>query len=97
MIGEEKDPGFIPDRLKAEPVSPLGPEPIEVPPAPEAVAALKSGWRTTEFWMALGMKILGAWLISKGKDELGVVLITAGGGGYIAGRSVAKRQPRLVG
>jgi hypothetical protein len=69
----------------------------EIPASPEAAAELKSGWKTTEFWIAVAMKLLGAWLISKGKDELGVMLITISGGGYMGSRTLAKRQPRLVG
>jgi hypothetical protein len=56
-----------------------------------AMAALKSGWRSTEFWIALGLKLLGAWLIAKGKDELGMVLVLAGGGGYMLQRGQLKK------
>lgn len=57
-----------------------------------AQAALRGGWRTTEFWIALALKLLGAWLISKGKDELGAVLIVTGGGGYLASRGYVKGE-----
>lgn len=62
----------------------------------ERVAALKAGWRTTEFWIALGMKLIGVYLISKGQDELGSAIVLAGGGGYMLGRTSVKKAARVV-
>jgi hypothetical protein len=66
---------------------------------PNNLLAVKDGWKTTEFWLSLAMKCLGAWLISKDKDELGTMLILAAGGSYALSRTLVKknRVPRLVG
>lgn len=58
---------------------------------------LKAGWKSTEFWIAVAMFLAGLYLMSKGKDELGMGLITISGVGYKASRTLVKRAPRLVG
>lgn len=58
----------------------------------------RPGIRTSEFWIAVAMNLLGAWLIAKGKDELGAMLIAIGGGGYTGARAYVKSkvEPRRV-
>lgn len=54
------------------------------------------GYKSTEFWLGLAMTLIGAWLISKDKDEIGAVLVAAGGLGYTGARALVKKAPRLV-
>lgn len=52
----------------------------------------KPGIKTTEFWLALAMMVVGAWLISKGKDEVGGVLTLAAGSVYTGFRGLVKSK-----
>ena len=63
--------------------------------ADATILKAKDGWRTTEFWIALVMTAIGAWLIAKGKEEIGGVLVAMAGSGYTAGRTVVKRAVRV--
>lgn len=55
----------------------------------------KNGWKTTEFWIALVMLALGTWLIEKGQDTLGAVIVAMSGTGYQASRTLVKRAVRV--
>lgn len=50
----------------------------------------KPGFKTTEFWIALGMLLAGAYLLGKEQFELGSALIGASGLSYSGGRSYVK-------
>lgn len=64
---------------------------------PNHLLTVKAGWKTTEFWIGLLMTLIGAWLIEKGKDELGAVLVAVGGLGYQGSRALVKKAPpRLI-
>lgn len=52
--------------------------------------ATKAGYRTTEFWISLGIGLLGAWLIMRGHEEIGAMLLAASGTGYSVSRGLAK-------
>lgn len=56
----------------------------------------RPGIRTTEFWVMVGMTLLGAWLIERGQDTLGAYLIMIAGGGYTATRGLLKHREMLT-
>lgn len=52
----------------------------------------RPGIKTTEFWLGAGMMMLAAWLISKGKDELGAALAGIAGTVYTGFRGLVKSK-----
>lgn len=72
------------------------PQPVSLEPTGDPTTTLKDGFRTSEFWVAVAMFLVGLFLMSKGKDELGMGLITISGLGYKASRTLVKREPRKV-
>lgn len=52
----------------------------------------KAGWKSTEFWIAVGMFLVGCWLIEKDHVELGTGLITLSGFSYTGSRHMIKTQ-----
>ena len=73
-------------------------EPVKLPvvKAKKAAKPLKSGLKTTEFWVALLLCGVGVWLITRGHDEIGGLLIAASGLGYKVSRGMAKKGAALV-
>ena len=57
----------------------------------------RAGVKTSEFWLALAMMLVGAWLISKGKDEVGGVLCMAAGTVYTGFRGLVKSRLAAAG
>lgn len=53
--------------------------------------ALKSGWRSTEFWITLLLMSGGFALLYKGREELGAILLGLAGVPYPAWRSFLKK------
>jgi hypothetical protein len=70
---------------------------------PNNLITLKSGWKTTEFWIALVMLLIGVGLIAKGEgpptndllQALGTALVSTSGLGYTAARTALKRPARV--
>jgi hypothetical protein len=52
----------------------------------------KPGWKSTEFWIAVGMQCAGAFLLGKGQYELGTALMGASGLGYKVARTIQKNN-----
>lgn len=52
--------------------------------------APRPGFKTTEFWISLGMFLAGCFLLGKDQFELGSGLIAASGMGYQANRAYVK-------
>lgn len=52
---------------------------------------LKSGVKTSEFWVTMLLMIGGVVLIALGKDSLGAALMGASGTGYTLSRGHAKK------
>lgn len=61
------------------------------PPAPTP------GVRTSEFWIAVGMLLIGTYLTTRpGLEAIGAALIAVSGLGYNASRTLVKREPRRI-
>lgn len=58
-------------------------------------SGLKSGFKTSEFWIALLMNIGGFALVILGHENVGGVVMAAGGGGYQVSRGMAKKGGQL--
>jgi hypothetical protein len=50
----------------------------------------KPGYKTTEFWITIGIGIIGAILIASGKETLGTALLGSAGVSYSGARGMAK-------
>ena len=51
---------------------------------------MKPGWKTTEFWITVGLGIAGIVLCIVEKQELGTALLAAAGISYSGSRGLAK-------
>jgi hypothetical protein len=55
----------------------------------------KDGWKTTEFWIAVAMTLVGVWLVERGQDTIGAALVALAGTGYKVSRTAVKRVMRV--
>lgn len=71
------------------PNTPLSNLPQNVPTLDE-LPGLKSGWRTSEFWITLAAYAAGTVLIARGQDFMGGILMSVATGGFQLARGLAK-------
>jgi len=51
---------------------------------------MKTGYKTSEFWITILLSVAGMILLTLGKDNLGTALLAAGGFSYSTSRGLAK-------
>lgn len=56
----------------------------------EVQATAKSGYKTTEFWISVGVGVVGVVLLCAGKETLGAALLGVAGISYNGARGLAK-------
>lgn len=75
----------------------MAPDPAApIPEVDTPNTVTKPGIRTTEFWMSVALFLLGVFLMSKGKDEVGAALMGASGFGYTMSRGMAKKAASVL-
>lgn len=68
----------------------MAPDPVVPTPALADLTGLKSGWKTSEFWITLLAYVVGCVLLSRNQDTAAAVLMSVATGGYHGARAVAK-------
>ena len=53
----------------------------------------KAGYKTTEFWITVGVGCAGVILLATGRQDLGAFLLASAGIGYPTSRGLAKLNP----